>query len=264
MLTLWEVTDWTTSGRMFSFTTASARLLLLSARRPRAKAAVCWTPGTTSSSRGRSKDITPAGQMGRWELRWQCLKSSISKKFSTCIVKDFYILRSGCQIRDGLDKLHSGFLVLLKDCTIKSKSKCLNKRVLHLFCEANCKRSSPWMIWRWLIVTSFKYFDFKMQFAQTRRPLCNWNDCCARAVVVGTVAPATHRKITALVCLQRRSLNRKDGSLWRRARACQSTVDGLWFRVRALAVLVPAKRWRVTQAAIAATAGTCDEAADSV
>lgn len=59
-LTFCEVKDWTSWGRMFSATTASARLSLWSASRPRARAAVCWMLGTTSSTRGRSKDITPA------------------------------------------------------------------------------------------------------------------------------------------------------------------------------------------------------------
>ena len=62
ILTFWETREWTSWGRMSSLTTASARSSLWSARRPRAKAAVCWMLGTTSSIRGRSKDITPAGE----------------------------------------------------------------------------------------------------------------------------------------------------------------------------------------------------------
>lgn len=47
------------TGRMSSFTTASARGWLCSARRPRARAAVCWMLDTTSSISGRSREIAP-------------------------------------------------------------------------------------------------------------------------------------------------------------------------------------------------------------
>ena len=64
ILTFCEAREWTSWGRMSSFTTASARSSLWSARRPRARAAVCWTLGTTSNIRGRSRDKTPEERRG--------------------------------------------------------------------------------------------------------------------------------------------------------------------------------------------------------
>lgn len=121
ILTFCEAREWTSWGRMSSFTTASARSSLWSARRPTARAAVCWMLGTTSNNRGRSRATTPAG--GRRLNGSGSHTCPIPLIVSpTRILEDFYVLRSGCQISNILHKLHPWFLILLENCKVQRDS----------------------------------------------------------------------------------------------------------------------------------------------
>lgn len=114
MLTFWEGKDWTSWGRMFAFTMALARLLLWSASRPRARTAFCRMLGTTSLSRGHSRDITSAEQERTGGVRWILVSPADSNiSACTCILEDVNILRFAGEISNSFHKLLPWFLVLI-------------------------------------------------------------------------------------------------------------------------------------------------------
>ena len=141
---------------------ASARSSLWSARRPRAKAAFCWMLGTTSSTRGRSKDITPAGgETLELAAEAEYFIWSLLSLFLTSTLQGLYVLGSRCPICNHLHKLQPRPLILLKSCkaqTWQCVTYCMSPSM-----SENSSWDSPWMISRWVIVTQMKLLNRGVQ-----------------------------------------------------------------------------------------------------